>query len=717
MKRTFLLKTMLLLCALVAGSSSVWGQSNYSATYTSNVTLPTSGTNMSSCKVVINNTEYDGVKLGKSGSGGSTTITAPQGTKYIHLHIAAWNTKSAGFNYKVGNATAVTISGITSNSGIANNSPFTFSGNASSSDYYKIITLETALESNTTITLASTSERVVFWGVNTEEEETSLTKVNIVSFTAETTTLVLGGTTTTTTTVTNDQAGWTPSYSYASDDATVATVDANGVITAVAKGTANITVTPNVLANDPTYKAGDSKSIEITVKNPSHTATFSVNGVTSEESVEEGDAITFPANPAAINGKSFVGWVTEAINGSTDTAPTFVTSPTMGTTNVTYYAVFADAEGSGEETITYEKLSSNEFDADATYVIGSMNGNNLALFYSYGNTVDSEASWGMMSTDYTNNPPLTFTLSGTASALYVKDNNGNYLQGKVNDFRMVSETNKSAITLAEDGSLHDIQSANSTERWLRYNTTANCGLRWYATTKTTGNLAYFYKRIVNPGYTYSGYCTSITATITLASACTDGSLYYGTYSNGTAFVVPSDLIVSEISVIDGQLVILDYDTDDVVPANTGVLVVSDVAGDHTVTLTTEAGTSKLGDDNMLKPSGDNGVTASDMADTDYYYYRLTMYEGKPGFWWKSDNGAGFALAANKAYLKVLKSNAGTVTSQASGFTLGDHETTGVNDVRSKTEEVRGEYFNLAGQRVAQPTKGLYIVNGRKVVIK
>ena len=29
----------------------------------------------------------------------------------------------------------------------------------------------------------------------------------------------------------------------------------------------------------------------------------------------------------------------------------------------------------------------------------------------------------------------------------------------------------------------------------------------------------------------------------------------------------------------------------------------------------------------------------------------------------------------------------------------------------------GEFYNLAGQRVAQPTKGLYIVNGKKVVIK
>ena len=46
-----------------------------------------------------------------------------------------------------------------------------------------------------------------------------------------------------------------------------------------------------------------------------------------------------------------------------------------------------------------------------------------------------------------------------------------------------------------------------------------------------------------------------------------------------------------------------------------------------------------------------------------------------------------------------------------------NEATSVNDVRSKMADVRGEVYNLNGQRVAQPTKGLYIVNGKKVVIK
>ena len=40
-------------------------------------------------------------------------------------------------------------------------------------------------------------------------------------------------------------------------------------------------------------------------------------------------------------------------------------------------------------------------------------------------------------------------------------------------------------------------------------------------------------------------------------------------------------------------------------------------------------------------------------------------------------------------------------------------TTGIAEVRSKMEEGRGDYFNLAGQRVEQPSKGLYIRNGKK----
>ena len=46
----------------------------------------------------------------------------------------------------------------------------------------------------------------------------------------------------------------------------------------------------------------------------------------------------------------------------------------------------------------------------------------------------------------------------------------------------------------------------------------------------------------------------------------------------------------------------------------------------------------------------------------------------------------------------------------------DGTTTAIETVEKSTVE-NGVYYNLNGQRVAQPAKGLYIVNGRKVIMK
>lgn len=68
---------------------------------------------------------------------------------------------------------------------------------------------------------------------------------------------------------------------------------------------------------------------------------------------------------------------------------------------------------------------------------------------------------------------------------------------------------------------------------------------------------------------------------------------------------------------------------------------------------------------------------------------------------------GEKVPAGKAYL--------TKSGNAPEFLPFGGDITGIESV--KAAETKGEYFNLAGQRVAQPTKGLYIVNGKKVVVK
>ncbi len=73
--------------------------------------------------------------------------------------------------------------------------------------------------------------------------------------------------------------------------------------------------------------------------------------------------------------------------------------------------------------------------------------------------------------------------------------------------------------------------------------------------------------------------------------------------------------------------------------------------------------------------------------------------------------AGGSLTSGKVYLPA------SAVAGAPDFLGFDDNATGIDEVRGKMEDVRGEYYNLAGQRVANPTKGLYIVNGKKVIIK
>ena len=49
--------------------------------------------------------------------------------------------------------------------------------------------------------------------------------------------------------------------------------------------------------------------------------------------------------------------------------------------------------------------------------------------------------------------------------------------------------------------------------------------------------------------------------------------------------------------------------------------------------------------------------------------------------------------------------------------FADDETTGVDDVRCKKEKVRCDVYDLQGRKVQKPSKGLYIINGRKEVVR
>ncbi|MBR1557733.1 MAG: hypothetical protein IJ647_08250 [Prevotella sp.] len=138
-----------------------------------------------------------------------------------------------------------------------------------------------------------------------------------------------------------------------------------------------------------------------------------------------------------------------------------------------------------------------------------------------------------------------------------------------------------------------------------------------------------------------------------------------------------------------------------VPAGTGLLLMGTASAEVAIPVAATAGFDVT--DNKLV-----GVTASETLTANSGYVLMTS----PSLAFYKNN-KDFTLSANSAYLPTDFDG-----SSAPVFLLfSGSETTGINAVQGSQSKANGDYYNLNGQRVAQPTKGLYIVNGKKVVVK
>ena len=174
-----------------------------------------------------------------------------------------------------------------------------------------------------------------------------------------------------------------------------------------------------------------------------------------------------------------------------------------------------------------------------------------------------------------------------------------------------------------------------------------------------------------------------------------GEAGFTTFSSTNAFAT-SDIVTAYGAKYDGSKIVLTPVTE--IPANAGVII---EAAEGTYKVPVLASAAALGSDNELLVS--DGTAEGDGT----HIFALGKKSGVVGFVRVKD---GVKIPAGKAYLNIATPPA------ARDFIGFDEEVTGVETVKQNAK-ADNQYFNLAGQRVAQPTKGLYIVNGKKVVIK
>lgn len=147
-----------------------------------------------------------------------------------------------------------------------------------------------------------------------------------------------------------------------------------------------------------------------------------------------------------------------------------------------------------------------------------------------------------------------------------------------------------------------------------------------------------------------------------------------------------------------------------VPANTGI-VLKAAAGTYEIPIA--VGESDKISVNLMK--GTLTETAVEASAEGKYNYMLANGGNGVGFY-RVENET--TSAAGKAYLsttEALKQESGSSSRLTMVFV--DNDATAINGVSNAAEEVDGKIYNLNGQQVINPTKGLYIVNGKKVFVK
>ena len=184
------------------------------------------------------------------------------------------------------------------------------------------------------------------------------------------------------------------------------------------------------------------------------------------------------------------------------------------------------------------------------------------------------------------------------------------------------------------------------------------------------------------------------------TANANGSDYWTSYYNG-ALNFSTTATIYKAALNGTSSVTLTEVDGGVIPADNAVLL---KAAATPIELTLTDATTGDYDGNELK-----AVDMETPQDGTTNYYVLSKVNDNFGFFKLSSTKK---LGAHKAYLEVAPSN------NAPEYLGFDENTTGINEHElHESHELCGAIYDLQGRKVANPSKGLYIVNGKKVVIK
>lgn len=188
------------------------------------------------------------------------------------------------------------------------------------------------------------------------------------------------------------------------------------------------------------------------------------------------------------------------------------------------------------------------------------------------------------------------------------------------------------------------------------------------------------------------------------------ALGYSTFSCNRAldFSEVTALSAYKASVNEGKVVLTKVDGK--VAANTGLLLAGASAN---IPVVPTAEGEDISATNLLKASVTETEVAASGTDGKYHYFLAGTSASDIGFY----NVAEAATSgAGKAYLETTTALASEPASARVAWVFQDDETTGIKDA-TRSLTTNDVFFDLTGRRVKALRGGLYIKNGKKVIVK
>lgn len=179
---------------------------------------------------------------------------------------------------------------------------------------------------------------------------------------------------------------------------------------------------------------------------------------------------------------------------------------------------------------------------------------------------------------------------------------------------------------------------------------------------------------------------------------------YATYYLPFAAKAPEGVTAYAGTINNGNVQLTEY-ANGVIPANKGVVLVSDTKTTATFTLADASDVTEQANEltGVLTNTELNSVESFDQVRI------FSKKNNVAGFYKPNSNIT--TLAANKAYIMTPANEGALVLNFAGG------EVTGINQATINATEANAPIYDLTGRRVAKAVKGIYVKNGKKFIVK